>query len=125
MKLSAGDLSDEQGIKLLPERLRKLIERSKMLQTAIRRLDDHACDRRSGARPGNPVERQLGLLKAAFERNRARPAQHRRNSGKPEFRLGPRQRGARRRGINPAQWRGLIPTLCAEAYFGADPANFF
>src|SRR5436189_5742604 len=39
VKLAAGDLSDEQGIKLLPERLRQLIERSKMLQTAIRRLD--------------------------------------------------------------------------------------
>jgi len=70
VKLSAGDLSDEQGIKLLPERLRKLIERSKMLQTAIRRLDAtmHATVDPARMRPGNPVERQLGLLKAAFER---------------------------------------------------------
>ena len=70
VKLAAGDLSDEQGIKLLPERLRKLIERSKMLQTAIRRLDAtmHATVDPARIRPGNPVERQLGLLKAAFER---------------------------------------------------------
>jgi len=68
VKLSAGDYNDEQNIKLLPERLRLLIVRSKTLQRAIRRLDAtmHAAplclDR------GNPVERQLGLLKAAFER---------------------------------------------------------
>ena len=70
VKLTAGDQSDEQGIKLLPERLRKLIERSKMLQTAIRRLDAtmHATVDPARTRPGNPVERQLGLLKAAFER---------------------------------------------------------
>src|SRR5712671_4537695 len=68
VKLSAGDLSDEQGIKLLPERLRKLIERSKALETAVRRLDAtmHAPPARVDR--GNPVERQIGLLKAAFER---------------------------------------------------------
>src|SRR5271157_3540483 len=68
VKLSAGDYNDEQNIKLVPEHLRLLIVRSKTLQRAIRRLDAtmHAAplclDR------GNPVERQLGLLKAAFER---------------------------------------------------------
>jgi regulator of CtrA degradation len=70
VKLSAGELTDEQNIRLLPERLRVLIQRSKTLQTAVRRLDAtiHASPERS--RPiGNPVERQLGLLKAAFEQD--------------------------------------------------------
>jgi regulator of CtrA degradation len=69
VKLTAGDTGDEQSIKLLPERLRKLIDRSKALQTSIRRLDAtmHATVDPDRIRPGNPVERQLGLLKAAFE----------------------------------------------------------
>src|SRR5213076_1568578 len=39
VKLSAGDGIDEQNLKFLPERLRKLIERSRVLQSAVRRLD--------------------------------------------------------------------------------------
>src|SRR5437868_7824218 len=39
VKLSVGEMSDEQNIKLVPEQLRGLIERSKALQLAIRRLD--------------------------------------------------------------------------------------
>ena len=68
VKLASGDYSDEQNVRLLPERLRKLIERSKALQTAVRRLDAtmHAPPARVDR--GNPVERQIGLLKAAFER---------------------------------------------------------
>lgn len=67
VKLSAGEHSDEQNIKLLPERLRALIQRSKVLHGAVRRLDAtmHAGPARGDR--GNPVERQLGLLKAAFE----------------------------------------------------------
>jgi len=67
VKLSAGEQADDQNIKLLPERLRVLILRSRTLQTAVRRLD--ATIHASQARPlaGNPVERQLGLLRAAFE----------------------------------------------------------
>ena len=67
VKLSAVEHNDEQNIKLLPERLRTLIQRSKVLQSAVRRLDAtiHAAPAREGR--GNPVERQLGLLKAAFE----------------------------------------------------------
>ena len=66
--LASSDYSDEQNVRLLPERLRKLIERSKALQTAVRRLDAtmHAPPARVDR--GNPVERQIGLLKAAFER---------------------------------------------------------
>jgi hypothetical protein len=56
-------------MKLLPERLCTLIERSKRLQTAVRRLDATMHASADPSRPGraNPVERQLGLLKAAFE----------------------------------------------------------
>src|SRR5271165_7588892 len=39
VKLSAGEHNDEQNSKLVPERLRVLIARSKALQRAIRRLD--------------------------------------------------------------------------------------
>ena len=68
VKLSAADYNDEQNLKLVPERLRALIHRSKALQRAVRRLDAtmHAGPVR--IERGNPVERQLGLLKAAFER---------------------------------------------------------
>ena len=71
VKLSAGEHSDEQNIKLLPESLRLLIQRSKQLQTAVRRLDAtiHATADRTRVSIGNPVERQLGLLKAAFEQD--------------------------------------------------------
>src|SRR6266851_1028138 len=67
VKLSAGEHADEQNIKLVPERLRVLIMRSKALQRAIRRLDAtmHAAPVR--AERANPVERQIGLLRAAFE----------------------------------------------------------
>src|SRR6202161_1170089 len=71
VRLAACDPGDAKSIALLPEKLQELIARSVKLQTEVRRLDAkiHA--------PvplkvviGNPVERQLGLLKAAFEQNR-------------------------------------------------------
>jgi len=70
VKLAAGEQSDEANIKLLPERLRNLIQRSKALQSAVRRLDAtiHSPDDDKPA--ANPIEHQLGLLKAAFERGR-------------------------------------------------------
>jgi regulator of CtrA degradation len=55
----------------LPERLQQLIARSKKLQTDVMRLD--ATIHAPMAMPrtwSNPVERQLGLLKAAFEQDR-------------------------------------------------------
>ena len=69
VKLSTGDHGDEHNLQLLPERLQALIQRSKALQRSVRRLDAtiHATPARVDR--GNPVERQLGLLKAAFERN--------------------------------------------------------
>src|SRR5437660_10453125 len=68
VKLSTSEANDEPNLKLLPERLRALIQRSKVLQSAVRRLDAtiHAAPARVDR--GNPVERQLGLLRAAFER---------------------------------------------------------
>jgi regulator of CtrA degradation len=67
VKLAAGEAGSEDSMQLLPEHLRGLIARSKALQADIRRLDASM-----HARPdftpnrSNPVERQLGLLKAAF-----------------------------------------------------------
>jgi regulator of CtrA degradation len=67
VKLSADEHISEQNMKLVPERLRALITRSQGLQRAVRRLDAtmHAAPVRLDR--GNPVERQLGLLRAAFE----------------------------------------------------------
>jgi regulator of CtrA degradation len=72
VKLAAGEPGDPEVIKLLPERLRALIERSKKLNDHVRRLDANIyapplAPGRHGN--GNPVERQLGLLKAAFEQD--------------------------------------------------------
>ena len=70
VKLTAAD-NDDDNYKVLPERLRHLIDRSRHLHSAIRRLDStmHARPDPASIRPDdNPVERQLGLLKAAFER---------------------------------------------------------
>src|SRR5438445_5832628 len=39
VKLATGEATDEDNLKLLPERLRNLIARSKVLQTPVRRLD--------------------------------------------------------------------------------------
>jgi regulator of CtrA degradation len=66
VKLAVSEHNDEQNIKLLPARLCQLIQRSKTLQSAVRRLDAtiHAPPRIDRS---NPVEHQLGLLKAAFE----------------------------------------------------------
>jgi regulator of CtrA degradation len=69
VKLSGGLNGEEHNLALLPERLQSLIQRSHGLQLAIRRLDAtiHANPAPTQPRPGNPVERQLGLLRAAFE----------------------------------------------------------
>jgi regulator of CtrA degradation len=67
VKLSGVEHADEQNITLLPERLRALIQRSKTLQSAVRRLDTTINSSPARADRGNPVERQLGLLRAAFE----------------------------------------------------------
>src|ERR1700745_843772 len=69
VKLAAGDFTDDGNLKSLPAALRDLIERSRRLQSAVRRLDAtiHAPATAPRGKAVNPVERQLGLLKAAFE----------------------------------------------------------
>lgn len=68
VKLAATDHHDKNNIALLPETLRALIMRSQDLQRKVRRLDAtiHNSAVRERGTAINPVERQLGLLKAAF-----------------------------------------------------------
>src|SRR6202162_1121348 len=70
VKLASGEPIDQDAIKGLPEQLRALIERSSKLHDQVRRLDAtiHAPvpEERSAA---TPLDRQIGLLKAAFERH--------------------------------------------------------
>lgn len=68
VKLSAADTHDPNNLELLPETLRALIERSQTLQGKVRRLDTTIHNRIPADQPPaiNQVERQLGLLKAAF-----------------------------------------------------------
>jgi regulator of CtrA degradation len=67
VKLTGIEHDDASNLRLLPDHLCELIDRSKMLLVAVRRLDAtiHAPPPRIDRH--NPVERQLGLLKAAFE----------------------------------------------------------
>jgi regulator of CtrA degradation len=70
VRLAACDPGDAKSIALLPGKLQELIARSVKLQAEVRRLDAtmHAAPSlKVGI--GNPVERQLGLLKAAFEQD--------------------------------------------------------
>jgi regulator of CtrA degradation len=71
VKLSTGRPSDEHSAKLLPQKLRDLIARSTQLEMKVRRLDATIHAPLVPERPvnSNPVERQLGLLKAAFEQD--------------------------------------------------------
>jgi regulator of CtrA degradation len=68
VRLAACEPGDATSIALLPAKLQELIARSTKLQFEVRRLDAtmHAAPPFKVA-IGNPVERQLGLLKAAFE----------------------------------------------------------
>lgn len=70
VKLSIGEPADADTVAMLPDRLKDLIGRSRSLHDQVRRLDAtiHA-PLPEEAPAGNPLERQLGLLKAAFERN--------------------------------------------------------
>ena len=70
VRLAACDPGDAKSIALLPGKLQELIGRSVKLQAEVRRLDAtmHAAPPLKVS-IGNPVERQLGLLKAAFEQD--------------------------------------------------------
>jgi regulator of CtrA degradation len=71
VKLSSVRASDEQAVKLLPVKLQELIDRSGQLEFKVRRLDAtiHAAPAPDTPGGSNPVERQIGLLKAAFEQD--------------------------------------------------------
>jgi len=70
VKLTPTEPIDPAAIKGLPEKLRALIERTRKLHEDVRRLDAtiHAPvpDEPVAA---NPLDHQMGLLRAAFERN--------------------------------------------------------
>jgi regulator of CtrA degradation len=68
VRLAACEPGDAKSLALLPDKLQELITRSIKLQTEVRRLDAtmHAPPAPKFA-AANPVERQMGLLKAAFE----------------------------------------------------------
>jgi regulator of CtrA degradation len=68
VKLSATDSHDPANIELLPAALRDLIDRGQKLAAKVRRLDAtiHAPVDATLVPAANPVERQMGLLKAAF-----------------------------------------------------------
>jgi len=67
VKLATTDSHDPNNIELLPVMLRELIERSQTLQVKVRRLDSTIHNIAADQAPSiNPVERQMGLLKAAF-----------------------------------------------------------
>ena len=68
VKLSATDHHDSNNMELLPETLRELITRSQALNAKVRRLDANIHNRAAPAQAAtsNPVEHQLGLLRAAF-----------------------------------------------------------
>ena len=68
VKLSLGDRADADTISLLPEALCDLIDRSLGLLDRVRRFDATIHSPATERPQNNPVERQLGLLKAAFER---------------------------------------------------------
>src|ERR1700757_1788794 len=70
VKLASQDAGDATTLELLPARLRDLIDRSLKLQDRGRRLDATIHSPGKADRAGNPVERQVNLLKAVFERDR-------------------------------------------------------
>ena len=77
VKLVADAPIDQDAIKGLPEQLRDLIARSSVLHDKVRRLDAtiHAPVPEEQT-TATPLDRQIGLLKAAFERQdepRAKP----------------------------------------------------
>ncbi len=69
VKLSLDNRADADTLRVLPERLTDLIERSLTLLDRVRRLDATIHSVPMERPSNNPVERQLGLLKAAFERS--------------------------------------------------------
>src|SRR5215831_19085325 len=68
VKLATNERPEDAGI-VLPEQLSNLITRSKKLQYEVRRLDTTIHAPIPEARgSSNPLEQQMGILRAAFER---------------------------------------------------------
>jgi regulator of CtrA degradation len=67
VKVGGITVREEESSPLLPERLRILIARSVRIQERIQRLDATIHTPAQDYVPANPVEHQLGLLKAAFD----------------------------------------------------------
>ena len=69
-KVKVGGISarDDESLRMLPERLQDLIQRSLRLQDRVQRLDGTIHAPAQTFVPVNPVERQIGLLRAAFDR---------------------------------------------------------
>jgi len=68
VRLAACEPGDAKSLMLLPAKLQELIARSAKLQNDVRRLDANMHAPTVPKVPtDNPVERQWGLLKAAFE----------------------------------------------------------
>jgi regulator of CtrA degradation len=72
VKLGVSDPINDETVEMLPEALADLIQRSVRLLDQVRRLDAtiHGSAQDRGPK-ANPVERQMGLLKAAFEQRGA------------------------------------------------------
>lgn len=68
VKLSSYELPHEETLANLPFRLRALIDQSRFLHERVMRLDGllYEQSRKATDAAGNPVERQIGLLRAAF-----------------------------------------------------------
>jgi regulator of CtrA degradation len=68
VKLSTYDAPHEDSLAALPFRLRALIDQSRYLHERVMRLDAliYSGAAKPAADADNPVERQIGLLRAAF-----------------------------------------------------------
>jgi regulator of CtrA degradation len=71
VKLMTGTPRDEQAMKALPSALLELIERSRLLQDRVRRLDATIHAPVPDAEQQNPLDQQIGMLRAAFEQSTA------------------------------------------------------
>ena len=69
VRVRADEHADAELAGLVPPRLQQLIDRSVSLQQRVLRLDTtiHTSTEIAAAAVPNPVERQLGLLRAAFD----------------------------------------------------------
>jgi regulator of CtrA degradation len=72
VKLSTWDASHEESMNSLPKRLQDLIETSRSLHEQVLRLDQLIYNAKTPEKieAENPVEAQIGLLRAAFDTKR-------------------------------------------------------